>query len=77
MGRDGRAQTPQEKRAFLDNLLIAWLEVPDMRLGQLLINVAGNGDDLWGLEEGELLVAVEGFCEKNRGLYKQSREEAL
>lgn len=35
---DGRADTDEKKRAVVDAVLAAWLAVPDLRLGQLLVN---------------------------------------
>lgn len=39
---------------ILAALEAAWLEAPDMRLGQLLINVAGR-TDLWHVEDDMML----------------------
>ena len=40
-----------------------WREHPDLRLGQLLVNCAG-GKDLFNLEDGELMEAMERFGDK-------------
>jgi hypothetical protein len=32
----GRAHTPEQKRAIIERLYIVWLQVPELRLGQLI-----------------------------------------
>lgn len=34
----GRAVTPEQKRAIVEAILAAWLVLPELRLGQLLVN---------------------------------------
>ena len=41
-----------------------WRAYPDLRLGQLLINCAGD-KDLFNLEDDELLKALERFGDEN------------
>lgn len=35
---DRRALTPEQKKQVMDEVLIAWLQKPELRLGQLLEN---------------------------------------
>jgi hypothetical protein len=35
----GRALTPEQKRAVIDRVLVAWEANPRLRLGQLIVNV--------------------------------------
>lgn len=39
----GRALTPEEKRAIVERLLIAWLSRPEERLGQFIIDCVALG----------------------------------
>lgn len=48
-----RADTPEEKRAVIESLYVAWLCFPELRLGQLIVNaMPRNVDDiLYNLED--------------------------
>lgn len=35
---NGRAETPEQKRAVIERILAAWLRAPELRFGQLLVN---------------------------------------
>lgn len=53
---------PNRIPKMLEELEVAWLEHPDMRLGQLILNLARGSVDiapmnhLWNLEDDEFLV---------------------
>lgn len=62
---NGRAQTPEQKRAVLDRLHAAWLKAPEQRLGQLLENAMRHGPPvLFYREDDALAAAVEAFTDK-------------
>lgn len=46
-------------------LLVAWQDVPDMRLGQLLVNITGK-DDLFYVEDDVLLDEIQEWVETSR-----------
>jgi hypothetical protein len=55
-------RNPNRIRPFLDELAKAWEKYPDMRFGQLLVNMGfggspGGGRDPWFAEEAEWLDA--------------------
>ena len=50
-----------------------WREHPDLRLGQLLINCAGD-KDLFNLEDDELMEAMERFGDKSGVLYDSEQQ---
>lgn len=66
-----RARTNLEKRELMHDLLELWLEVPDLRLGQLLSNAICQGnlyesvDVLFTVEDAVLLDAVLLFVRPN------------
>lgn len=47
-------RSPARIDPTLKMIEILWKRHPDMRLGQLLINLDGGQDNLWNLEEDEL-----------------------
>ena len=50
----GTGRKPERIRKVLTKLEIVWKQYPDMRLGQLLLNVCGNCD-FFSMEDEELL----------------------
>jgi hypothetical protein len=52
-----RAESERDKSEVLERLLWAWFAAPELRLGQLISNAAG--DDLFYIEDYELLERVE------------------
>ena len=57
---EGRAKTPEQKRAILERLYSVWLTHPHLRLGQLLHNVVdGTGQALFYIEDQPLIEACE------------------
>jgi hypothetical protein len=68
---------PKRIRPFLAELARIWEKDPDMRFGQLLVNMGfggspGGGRDPWFAEEDEWLEAFkawEAWTENNRGTY--------
>lgn len=62
-----RAITPAEKAIITGRLLAAWLKVPGLRLGQLIVNAVNNssGADfpVFYAEDEELAVMVERFAD--------------
>ena len=57
-------------RSFCDRLAAAWEEIPDMRFGQLVINLVHTMEQIgirpFYLEDGPMLEAIEVFCSRNR-----------
>jgi len=60
---DNRANTPEQKKEIIDRLLVVWLSVPDLRLGQLIANVVGTGN-LFYKEDYNLMVQVEDYLKQ-------------
>lgn len=64
----GRALTPAAKREIVERLLVAWLKVPDQRLGQLIANSFGRrygfSPDIFVTEDETLADAVERFAKE-------------
>jgi len=56
---EGRARTEQEKRVIIQRLLVAWISLPELRLGQLIDNSISTDKDLFFLEDKELIELVE------------------
>lgn len=54
----GRAYTPEQKRAVVDRLYALWLQVPELRLGQVL-DLAHAGSLLFYVEDKALLDLIE------------------
>jgi uncharacterized protein YihD (DUF1040 family) len=48
-------RNPERIPEILEKMRQVWEASPDMRLGQLLINVAGREANLWNLEDDVLL----------------------
>lgn len=46
---------PKRIQEILEKVREVWEASPDMRLGQLLINVSGQESNLWNLEDDVLL----------------------
>ncbi len=40
-----RAVTPAQKRAIVERILTVWEKTPELRLGQLIVNVMNGLDD--------------------------------
>jgi hypothetical protein len=63
----GRAETPEQKRAILDKIYSMWLQHPELRLGQLLLNahsvVSNHKDfDIFYVEDETLVEELKQFC---------------
>jgi hypothetical protein len=63
----GRAEANEQKRAVIERLYRCWLEVPALRLGQLLCNVFGDKDTFY-VEDEAFIETIENF------LFKQESE---
>jgi hypothetical protein len=68
----GRAETEEEKKEVLDNLLKLWKETPSLRLIQLIINSIssnpkhqGNESAMYYIEDYELIKIIQQFIDKN------------
>lgn len=68
--KEGRALTPEQKRAVVERLYAAWLASPSQRLGQLTVNtmqmvVPEGGKELvsrlFYIEDETLIEKIEGF----------------
>jgi len=59
-----RAVTAKMKRAVIERILVAWEQVPDQRLGQLIDNAHGQHEmDLFQVEDFDLAERVERFAD--------------
>ena len=67
----GRAETSEEKRAIVERLYAAWLLVPELRLGQLIVNATRNltqfPGDVFYIEDETLADAVNAHASKRAG----------
>ncbi len=57
---------------FCDRLAKAWEKLPDLRFGQLMVNLmrdyeAEHGCDIFYLEEDEMIREIEAYCERISG----------
>ena len=52
-----RATTDEKKRIICDRLYLAWCIVPNLRLGQLVVDAVG--EDPFYKEDEDLIVAIE------------------
>ena len=57
---------------FCDRLAKAWEKLPDLRFGQLMVNLmrdyeAEHGCDIFYLEEDEMIQIIERYCERFSG----------
>lgn len=70
---NGRAITPEQKRAVVERLLAAWLVVPEQRLGQLICNgqSASHVVDVFYVEDEQLIRA----CEQHAAAVVAARKE--
>lgn len=64
---EGRANTPEEKRALMRRLYHAWMALPDLRLGQLLVGSTFTASSmptsgLFYIEDDSLIEQVERFA---------------
>jgi hypothetical protein len=60
MGKiQGRAQTPEEKKAVIGRILRAWEANPSLRLGQLIANSVGP--DIYNTEDLDLASLLETY----------------
>ena len=57
---------PERIDRILTLIRKAWTELPDMRLGQLIINMAGPTDHLWHLEDDVLEDAVREWLDTSK-----------
>lgn len=57
-------------RPFCDRLAAAWEEMPDMRFGQILMNLVHILEQIgirpFYMEDGPMLDAIETFCSRNK-----------
>ena len=61
----GRAHTDDQKLAIMQKITKIWMEFPELRLGQLLMN-ATNVNDIFYTEDDNLMEFVEAFANKYR-----------
>ena len=55
---------PERIPAILGELQALWQKYPDLRLGQLLINSLSEGQDLFYVEDRDLLDKVQDFIRR-------------
>ena len=74
--RAGGGRDPLRIPEILKRLFEVWVQHPDLRLGQLLINVVPSSTGMYYIENDGLLSTVEDFYEEHDGL-KSRGEHAL
>ena len=62
---NGRAKDDETKKQAITRILDVWKRNPAMRLGQL-IYVATNGEDIFDVEDSQLVTEVEMYFRKAR-----------
>ena len=62
-----RAVLPYQKRDLIERVLSVWIAMPDMRLGQLIVNAATERckSPLFWAEDAALCNALEQYAEKH------------
>ncbi|MBE5858528.1 MAG: hypothetical protein E7301_00155 [Butyrivibrio sp.] len=65
---------PKRIRPFLDEVAKVWEEHPDLRFGQLVMDVMPGNDRLWNTEDGAMLKAFQEFGDGVR--HRADKEEA-
>lgn len=66
---------PKRIDKFCQRLGEVWKKVPDMRFGQLMINILGSlPKDPWLYEENEMIGLIEDWGRKN-GVVKTTRKK--
>lgn len=63
-------RNPERIRPFLDKVAEAWEKYPDLRFGQLVMDIVPDTDRLWNCEEEEFLNRLDNFVtniEKKHG----------
>ncbi|HSN20420.1 MAG TPA: hypothetical protein VLS49_07070 [Usitatibacter sp.] len=72
MAIPGRAETAAARRAIVARILAAWERAPELRLGQLLVNVvasrsASHNGDPYFIEDADLAAACEAWVAERGG----------
>jgi len=63
---NNRANTPEEKKKIITELLEAWLKVPELRLGQLIECAKPKSlDDIFYIEDETLIKNIQKFIKDN------------
>ena len=52
---------PKRIRPFLEKLAEGWERYPDLRFGQLVMDIVPDSDRLWNCEEAEFLRRLDSF----------------
>lgn len=60
----GRAETDSEKTLVTQQICDKWTMLPQLRLGQLIVNAIGERD-LFNIEDDELVRMVEEFAKEH------------
>lgn len=64
----GRAETPEQKRRVMEQVLAYWLANPKLRLGQLLQDAVDvRGQNLFYVEDDKLVEFLKSFTGKFGG----------
>lgn len=60
-----RALTSMQKREIIERLYLVWVNYNQLRLGQLIENALGDLDELYNIEDYELVEQVEKFYKEH------------
>lgn len=61
------ARSPTRITPTLQQLEILWRKYPDIRLGQLIVNIVGGEKNLFYMEDGRLLRRIRAALKKDKG----------
>jgi len=59
-----RAYTNEQKQEVMERLLVQWKRIPELRLGQLIVNVVQVSHNLFNEEDFTLCEQVEAFADR-------------
>jgi hypothetical protein len=58
-----KARTDKEKREIIERLYHIWIQISDIRLGQLIDNSITGGKDIFFLEDDEFVKGLERYAQ--------------
>ena len=70
-----RAETPEQKAEALKKILDCWTnQLPNMRLGQMLLSLVDMEYQLWLIEDEELVQRLETWAENIKETEEKARK---
>lgn len=66
-----RANTPEEKQEIMERLYKLWLKHPELRLGQLIVNIYRSSNSLYLAEDFNFIKELEEIYEQRSQVSRQ------